>query len=218
MRAHARPRAVRAAEKEPRDTTRELLRDLRQVHEDTRAGGALDLQRVAIIIMVTIERLDQQVIERQPHRAAPVRVAAEHARVAVSRHVRDAQRLPPEHYLVRSGVRFRQRANAVRRQELLFVEYVLQHPNEAIGRGNREQAVEAPVRQRAPGHEPREIGPIVEEPAHTIAEAGQALQHVDVDREHREEGNDAHHRANPERNRGVADRHLVVIEAVLFVP
>ncbi len=55
------------------------------VSPPARAGRALDQQRVAVEVVVALERLDEQVVQREPHRPAPVRVAAEEARVGLAR-------------------------------------------------------------------------------------------------------------------------------------
>src|SRR5580704_1456181 len=45
---------------------------------------ALDFQRIAIEVVVALERLDQQMIERKPDRSAPIRVAAEQLRLRIA--------------------------------------------------------------------------------------------------------------------------------------
>ena len=45
-----------------------------------RAGGALDFEIVAQVVVELLQRLDQQIIHRKPDRPAPVRIAAEQAR------------------------------------------------------------------------------------------------------------------------------------------
>ena len=49
------------------------------------AGGAFDLEIVAVVVMELLQRLDDQVVDREPDRPAPVRVAAEHARIRFAR-------------------------------------------------------------------------------------------------------------------------------------
>ena len=72
-------RPWRRAGRGRRGAARDLARDLREVHEDARAGGALDAQVVAVEVVVALQRLDEQVVDGEPDRAAPVRVAAEEA-------------------------------------------------------------------------------------------------------------------------------------------
>ena len=51
-------------------------------HAAARAGRALDLEVVAVVVVELLQRLDQQVVDREPDRAAPVGVAAEQPGVA----------------------------------------------------------------------------------------------------------------------------------------
>src|SRR5437879_13798656 len=72
---------------------RQLARHLPQVHLVSRTGGVLDGELVAEVVMEPLERLDHQVVEREPDWAAPVRVAAEQPRVRVARLVVDFETL-----------------------------------------------------------------------------------------------------------------------------
>src|SRR5258708_4897034 len=56
-----------------------FLSDLLQVHQPPGARGAFHPQMVAVEMMVSFERLDEQVIERKPNWTAPIRVPAEDA-------------------------------------------------------------------------------------------------------------------------------------------
>ena len=51
-----------------------------QRHAHAGAGGEFHLEVVAEVILISLERLDQQKIDREPNRAAPVGIAAEQAR------------------------------------------------------------------------------------------------------------------------------------------
>ena len=83
--AVARPAPVGVGQEERRPAGAELVGDLVQVHHAARAGRALDLQLVAVEVVVALERLDQQVVDRKPDRPAPVGVAAEQPGVATRR-------------------------------------------------------------------------------------------------------------------------------------
>ncbi len=52
--------------------------------------GHSTLQRVAVEVVIALQRLDEQVVDRKPDRPAPVRVAAEQAGVRFARLVVDA--------------------------------------------------------------------------------------------------------------------------------
>jgi hypothetical protein len=80
---------VLVAQEGPRQTRRELVRDLLQVEAPARAGRELDLEVVAVEVVVALERFDDQEVDREPHRAAPVRVAAEQAGVRLGGRVLD---------------------------------------------------------------------------------------------------------------------------------
>ena len=61
-------------------TTRDLLSHLVQRHLVPGAGGALDGQRVAVVLVVLQQRPDDEDVGGEPDRTPPVRVAAERAR------------------------------------------------------------------------------------------------------------------------------------------
>ena len=54
------------------------------------AGGTFDCEVVAVVGVVLQQRADDERIDGHPDRAAPVRVAAEHAGVGFARHIADA--------------------------------------------------------------------------------------------------------------------------------
>ena len=114
----------------------------------------------------------------------------------------------------------RKRADAVGREEFLFVEHVAQHAHQPLARGNREQTDFAAVRLRAlhVRDVPREVLAILEKPAHPLSKAGQILDRLLLEHLHREERNDPDQRAHPQRFRHAIDVKLIVVKAVLFVP
>src|SRR5688572_28539027 len=72
---------VRARQEQAREALRELARHLFEVHEVARACGTLDPQRVTIEVVIAFQRLDQEIVEREPDRPTPVGVATEQAAV-----------------------------------------------------------------------------------------------------------------------------------------
>src|SRR5437762_12496338 len=66
--------AIGVGEEEANEPCRELIGDLPEVQFLARAGGKLDLKAVAEEVVITLQRLDEQVIEREPDRPAPVGV------------------------------------------------------------------------------------------------------------------------------------------------
>ena len=71
-----RPSRVRQEERAqpPRELARHLAERSCSAPEPV---GHSTVQRVAVEVVVALERLDQQIVDREPHRPAPVRVAAE---------------------------------------------------------------------------------------------------------------------------------------------
>ena len=67
----------------------DLRRDLEQVQLAPGAGRALDLEPVAVVAVQLEQAAQDDEVHREPHRAAPVRVAAEHAGVGLGRQVAD---------------------------------------------------------------------------------------------------------------------------------
>src|SRR5437867_11165494 len=134
--------AVLVREEGRGEPPRELERNLAEVHPASRAAGHLDRQLVPVIVVIALERLDEEIVHRKPHRAAPVRVAAEGSRRRLSRIVGYAV-LPALHdERVRPhAIDARERADAVRRQELALVEHVGEGSLEPAARGNREETV-----------------------------------------------------------------------------
>src|SRR5438874_8786210 len=93
-----------------------------------------------MIVVELLQRLDQQVVDREPDRSTPVRVAAEEIRRRLGGLVADF--VPRAIYLqlVRLvAVLGRDGANAEGRQELAFVEHDLEHASEAIRVENCQQ-------------------------------------------------------------------------------
>src|SRR5580698_2983455 len=68
--------AVRPLQKQFGETAAPFARNFEDGDELSRTRRAFDLEFVAIIIMETLERFDDEIVERHPHRTAPVGVAA----------------------------------------------------------------------------------------------------------------------------------------------
>src|SRR5262249_39312128 len=63
-------------QEDPRQPLRELSVDLSQREHLSRAGRAFDLEVVAEVLVIAAEGLEDQVVDREPDRTAPVRVAS----------------------------------------------------------------------------------------------------------------------------------------------
>src|SRR5213596_3707724 len=68
---------VPAPEEDPREPSRELGGHLPEVEHPAGARRAGDLHAVAVEMVAALERLDQEIVHREPDRPPPVRVAAE---------------------------------------------------------------------------------------------------------------------------------------------
>src|SRR5712692_1899443 len=71
-RALERALAVLAAQPNFDQTIGKLVCDLVQCQEISRARRAFDFEIVAVVMMKLLQRLNQQIIDRKPNRAAPV--------------------------------------------------------------------------------------------------------------------------------------------------
>src|SRR4030095_8509999 len=71
------PPAVLIAQEDAREPPRALRGPPPQVERRRRARRERDLERVAVEVVELLQRLDQQVVDREPDGAAPVRVAPE---------------------------------------------------------------------------------------------------------------------------------------------
>src|SRR5438034_2997057 len=89
--AEDRPAAVGPTQENPAQAPRQLSRDLAEMRQRPGSHRAFDLEIVAVIGMKPLQRLDDQEVDRHPDWSAPIRVAAEHARIRVSRDVADAE-------------------------------------------------------------------------------------------------------------------------------
>src|SRR5688500_12301581 len=75
-RAEHRPPSPAVVEEDPREAPRDLLRHLPQGHHLTGTRRALDAETFSEVVMELLERLDDEEVDREPDRPAPVRVAA----------------------------------------------------------------------------------------------------------------------------------------------
>ncbi len=111
-----------------------------KVHPIAGTGGALDLEIVAIITVILEQRADDQRVDREPDRAAPVRVSAEHPGVRFGGQVLDFVFLVADIEHVRMiQVIARERANPIRAKEAFFVEHTGQDAAQLVFIEGREQ-------------------------------------------------------------------------------
>ena len=171
--------------------------------------------------MELLQRLDQQIVDRKPDRAAPVRVAAEQSGARFGRLVVHAVlgAVHVEHVgMVR--VRSRERADAVGRKEFVFVEHDLAAPAQLV-----RSTIDSSRRSPCPGVRmqatlPVRSGRLLDEPLHPPLEARQLFQQLRLQRLDGEQRNQARPSTAPSSGmaRAVGQVQHVVEEAVLLVP
>jgi hypothetical protein len=172
---------VGPAQEQPREPAGELVRDLGQGLEPVRAGGELRAERLAVEALELVEGLDEHDVERHPDGAAPVRVAAEELRHGLARLVVHDE--PRARVLEREGlrrVRLRDRADAVRGEELRLVQHAPQRGLHAVAPQKREQEPIALARLGPARDQPREVGAVAQQPGGARREAEEAPQRADV--------------------------------------
>src|SRR5262245_56709498 len=190
--------AIRTREPDGDEPVGEVLRDLREAPLLARAGRVLELEAVAEEAVVDHELADRQVVDRHPDRPAPVGVAAEHRRRRLCRLVVDPC---AGHALERVRVVFvalRHRAQAVRREERLLVEELLERVAEVVRIDHREQhrAVVVADHAHATRERPARLLIALAQPCEALAEAvgGARGAHRDPDRrKHRQQPRDRLH-------------------------
>src|SRR5258708_33274416 len=127
------PLAVGLRREEPGDAMRELIGGTRDRHVVARSGRAFDLEVVAVIAMEAAKRGDDEEIERQPDRTAPVRVAAKLIGSRLSGAVSDDAAMAVQRELVRlDRMPLGKGADAVGGKELGLVEQAAQHELHAV--------------------------------------------------------------------------------------
>src|ERR1700693_611113 len=64
-------------QKNTRQPRAKFVHDSLKIHHPTRTGRTFHLQPIAIEMVVPLQCLDQQIVDGEPNRSAPIRVAAE---------------------------------------------------------------------------------------------------------------------------------------------
>src|SRR4029078_4355927 len=80
---------------QPDEPAGELDRHFPQRQHLSRPAGMLDTEGVAVIPVELLQGLDDQVVEREPHRPAPIRVSAEQPTARLRRLVLDLAEVAP---------------------------------------------------------------------------------------------------------------------------
>ena len=187
-------------------------------------GRVLQRQIVAEEPVVPAQHLDQQVVEREPQRAAPVGVAAEHRRGGLGRLVVDRGHLAFHvQHVGMVAVVGRQGPQPVRGQELALVE---QGRRELFQLAEADEAEQQPLVAGFAAHHALlgERGRVVDalpaqEVRELLAQPQRVVEHPLVDDRRGQHRDDADHGPDLHRDGGaVRGEQLVVEEAVAFVP
>src|SRR5215471_12507615 len=120
---------------------RDVLADIKQVHQIMGAGGELDSKRVAII-QIKIQKCPyDHNVEWEPNRAAPVGVSAEHCTIRFAGHIANSVLVAMHLENVRMiSVIAGQGSNPVRAEEFVFVEQLFKNTFQSYRIHKRENA------------------------------------------------------------------------------
>ncbi len=221
-RAVDRPLPIGIAQERARQAADDLLRHLEQRHGLPRTGRTLDLELVAVEAVQIHQRPDDQHIDRHPHRAAPVGVAAEHAAIRFGGQVLHLVLLATdlEHERMFQVIA-RERTNAVRPQELLLVEQVAEHALEFLPVEDRQHpaflvADETAVGRRYLGNQ---LGMAFAELRDQLHQLRMASDSIRLEHRRRAQRQQPHHRPDLQAHRlPVGEPQQIVEEPVLLVP
>ena len=114
------------------------MRNFLECEHFSGTNWTLYLQLIAVEMVIAFECLDDEVIDREPNRAAPVGVAAEEVAGAFAGHVIHAMFLMPgDENVGLVAVDARDRAQSVGRKKFILIEHVAQGMHEPGGSAQR---------------------------------------------------------------------------------
>src|ERR1043165_3570124 len=131
-------------------------------------------------MVVALERLDEQVVDREPNGSPPVRIPSEQATGTLRGIILHPELLAtvPENVWV-SCVNARDGSNSVTRKKLAFIEQIAKHARQSLLRWDRKQSMRVLlVLVRRRGHVRcvfRELWPICDKPIQSLRETRQLL-------------------------------------------
>ena len=173
-------------------------------------------------MMVPLQGLDQQVVDRKPDRTAPVGVSPEipggrlsgcvgHLK-ALSIGMKDKRALP---------VKCRNRSDPERGEKLAFVEQVAEHATEALLGGDGQQSVSMSHFGRLlfhAGGDGVQIFPVLQKPVHSLAKRGQSVDHRAVDDLNGDQRQQSDQGPDLQGNETVVDVQMIIVKPVFFIP
>src|SRR6516165_6031827 len=198
-----------------------LGRGLSEIHSNARADRDLHSKTVTIKVVVALKGFDQEIVDRKPHGAAPIRVATENRGSGFSGSVISAEfGAASVHDKGMLAVDRRKRPDPIRRKEFALVEQTLQYAFEPLPGGNGEQfaPLAAVFSWCRIGDLMPEIGPVLEEPVHALFEAAQLLNDLVVQNRDGKKRNDTDHGTGANSVSFAANIDAVIVEAICFVP
>ncbi len=166
--------------------------------------------------MEFLQRLDEQIVHREPDRPAPVRIASEQTGARFTRFIVHAVLAAArvQHVglvLMDPG----KRPDAMRRQKLLFVQHELQNLAQLIAIHNRHQPTLAGAGRIHARHVCGEVRAILDEPVHAPLEARELIDQAGLQGLHREQRNQPNHGTDLQRDVPAGRMQDVVEKAVL---
>jgi len=87
------PNPVLIRQEDAGQPARKFLGDLLKRQHFSRTDRTFDLKLVAVKVMVALQSLDDQIVDRKPNRTAPIRVSAEQVARAFAGHILNAMLL-----------------------------------------------------------------------------------------------------------------------------
>ena len=198
----------------------DLVGHLVEVHHLPGSGRALDGERIPVVPVVLEQPAEDQHVDRHPDRAAPVRVAAEHAAVPLPRDVRHPILLAAGPVGVRVIlVNAREGSDAEGAQEFLLVQHDRQHPAEIGFVQDRSQEPPLVAGLQRVVNERHQLRARLEILARGLAGLGVVRRYLPFEDRHRAQREQPDHRADLQAvGPPVRQAQHVVEEAVLLVP
>src|SRR5205814_1294344 len=175
-------------QEDARETPRKFLRNFFQGQHLPGADWAFHFETFTKEKVITLERFDDEEVDREPDRAAPIRVATEKITRSLARNIIDTVFLVADTKDVRVIVMgTRDRAQSVRRKEFVFVEHVAQRAAQPFARWDREHPVAGGRAHFAIGDKGGEILTVIEKPIHPLLESGQFVNLCGLEIFHRDQ-------------------------------
>src|SRR5580704_3176041 len=184
------------------------------------ASRGFDFEVLAVIVVILLQGFDKKIVQGKPDGTAPVGVAAKNTAGGFSWLVVDAVDVVIHLDLVRViEVIAGERTDAIRRQELRFVQHAAEHALKLFAIGERKQSANTACGALRHFNVFRHVRVIVNKPLHAALESGQAVDNFRLESLHSKKWNQADHGANLQEVIFAARQMKnVVVETVFVVP